>query len=173
MRPSALLGAAVVAALLAWGFVTVVPESPGVYVLVLTAATLGGGVLYGAPTAALVDLPWRRCTRLRALAARAHTRWLARRLGEAGWTERVRRPIRSRSDVRALRHAAVASLLSHTVSSAFHLVATIALATAGHPLWGVVALATGALVHAWPVLLQVEVLGRVDELRAVVAARRG
>ena len=74
--------------------------------------------------------------------------------------------------MRAFRRDAVASLLSHTVSLGFHAVAAVALARAGHPGWGLVALGAGAVLHGWTALLQVEVLGRVDELRALVGARR-
>ncbi|CAM3743628.1 hypothetical protein E4A47_11260 [Micrococcus flavus] len=171
MRPSALLGALAVAAVLAWGFAAITPASPGVYVAVLTAGTFGFGPVYGAPTDRLVDRPWRRLHRVGALARRLGTRWLAHELTVAGWNRRVRRPIRSRADVRAFRRDAVGALVSHTVSTAFHGAAAVALAVAGHPGWALVAVALGLLVHAWPALLQVELLVRVDELRAVATRR--
>ena len=172
MRPSALLGALAAAAVLAWGFTVVAPASPGVYTAVLTAGTFGFGPLYGAPTDRLVDRPWRRLHRVGVLARRLGTRWLAHELTVAGWNRRVRRPIRSRADVRVFRRDAVAALVSHTLSTVFHSVAAGALAAAGHPGWGVLALALGLLVHAWPALLQVELLVRVDELRAVATRQR-
>lgn len=48
----------------------------------------------------------------------------------------------------------------------------LALSPVGHPVWGVIALALGALVHAWPALLQVSVLGRIDELQAQIRGRQ-
>lgn len=172
MRPSALLGTLAAAAVLAWGFAAIAPVSPGVYTAVLTAGTFGFGPLYGAPTDRLVDRPWRRLHRVGVLARRLGTRWLAHELTVAGWNRRVRRPIRSRADVRVFRRDAVAALVSHSVSTVFHAVAAIALAAAGHPGWGVLALGLGLLVHAWPALLQVELLVRVDELRAVATRQR-
>lgn len=173
MRIPAVCAAVAVVTLPVWGFRQVVPASPGAYVAVLTAATVGFGPFYGVPTLAVVDLPWRRLRRLRALAARAHTRWLARQLRVAGSDARIRRRIRSRADVLAFRREAVGRLLNHGLSAVLHAAAGVALAAAGHPLWGVVAVVAGLLVHGWPALLQVGVLGRVDELQATVQARRG
>ena len=44
----------------------------------------------------------------------------------------------------------------------------MALAAVGHPVWGVVAVALGLVVHAWPALLQVSVLGRIDGLQTQI-----
>lgn len=159
------------AALLTWGFVVMVPRTPGGYVLLLTVGTFGLGILCGHPSSSLTAHPWRRHRRLRRVAAVFQTRRLAQQLTRLRWNAAVRRPIRRRADLQPFRRDAVGALLSHTVSMGFHVVAAMGLAGVGHPWWSVATIALGAVVHGWPALLQVDVLSRLDEVHVSILAK--
>lgn len=166
MRPTGILGAVATAVVLAWGFAVMVPRTPGGYVALLAAGTFGMGAFYGRPTAAVLAHPWRRHHRLRRFAEASGTLRLSRLLTRLGWNGLIRRPVRGRADLPQLREDAVGALLSHTLSMVFHLVAALGLVLRGNPVWATAAVGLGLLLHAWPALLQVHVLGRVDELQA-------
>lgn len=166
MTPRSLAGLALTVTALTVAFVLMVPTAPGLFVGVLTVGAVGFGPFYGQPTRQLVDRPWRRETRWRELALRTRTDWLSRQLGAAGWNAAISRRITGRADLWRIRSAAVGSLVSHTASAGLHGVAGVALAVAGHPVWGLLAVVLGLVVHAWPALLQVSVLGRIDGLQA-------
>lgn len=168
MTPRSLAGLALTVAALTSAFVLMAPTAPGLFVGVFTVGTFGFGPFYGEPSRQLVDRPWRRDTRWRDLARRVRTDWLSRQLGAAGWNAAISRRITGRADLRRIRTAAVGSLVSHAASTGLHAVAGVALAAVGHPIWGVVAVALGLVVHAWPALLQVSVLGRIDGLQAQI-----
>lgn len=166
MKTSSVLAALVTVLALACGFVVVVPRSPGGYVGLVTAGTFGAGVFYGRPTQWLLAHQWRR-TALRSWMIRwARPRSLARILDRVGWNRQVRRPIRSFTDLDPFRCDTAGSLVSHTVSLAIHLLAAVALTVSAHPWWALACLGLGLVVHGWPCLLQIEVLVRLDELRA-------
>ncbi|MCS6711993.1 hypothetical protein JSY14_08160 [Brachybacterium sp. EF45031] len=172
MTPRSLAGLALTVAALTSAFMLMAPTAPGLFVGVLTVGTFGFGPFYGEPSRQLVDRPWRRDRRTRALARRVRVDWLSRQLGAAGWNAAIRRRITGRDDLRRIRTVAVGALVSHAASAGLHVAAGAALAVVGHPVWGVIALALGALVHAWPALLQVSVLGRIDELQAQIRGRQ-
>lgn len=172
MTPRSLAGLALAVAALAAAFALMAPTAPGLFVGVLTAGTLGFGPFYGEPTRHLVDRPWRRDRRWHELARRVRTDWLSRQLGAAGWNAAIRRRITGRADLRRIRTAAVGSLVSHAASVGLHGIATLALAVVGHPGWGLLAVLLGLVVHAWPALLQVAVLGRIDGLQAQLRGDR-
>lgn len=172
MTLRALLGLALAAVVLAWGFTAMATTAPGLFVGVLTVGTFGFGPFYGEPAPALVGRPWRRDRWARALARRVRVDWLSRQIGAAGWNAAIRRRITGHDDLRRIRTVAVGALVSHAASAGLHVTAGAALAVVGHPVWGVIALALGALVHAWPALLQVSVLGRIDELQAQIRGRQ-
>ena len=163
MTPRASLALALAAVVLAWGFAAMATTAPGLFVGVLTVGTVGFGPFDGEPAPALVVRPSRRDRQARALARRVRVDWLSRQLGAAGWNAAIRRRIRA---------AAVGALVSNAASAGLHVTAGAALAVVGHPVWGMIALALGALVHAWPALLQVSVLGRIDELQAQIRGRQ-
>lgn len=158
--------------LLAYAFVLMADRVPGLYVLVLTCATFGLGAFYGVPTRSLVDHEWRRMTRTRRLAVVVGARRLSRALDHLGWNRALGRQLRSRADLEPLRGASTESLLSHGTSAILHLVAATALAVLAQPWWALAAAGAGLLVHVWPALLQVDLLGRVDELQARAQAPR-
>lgn len=168
MTPRSLAGLALTVAALMSAFVLMAPTAPGLFVGVLTVGTFGFGPFYGEPSRQLVDRAWRRDTRWRDLARRVRTDWLSRQLGAVGWNAAISRRITGRADLRRIRTAAVGSLVSHAASAGLHAVAGVALAAVGHPVWGVVAVALGLVVHAWPALLQVSVLGRIDGLQTQI-----
>lgn len=171
MKASSVVGAVVTAAVLAWGFVAIVPRSPGGYVALLTAGTFGAGVFYGRPAQRLLAHPWRCATRWATITRLARTRSRARILDQVGWNRQVRRPIRSFADLGPFRRDATGSLVSHAVSLAIHLLASIALALFAHPWWALGCSGLGLVLHGWPCLLQIEVLIRTDELQNRLQAR--
>lgn len=164
MRLSGLAALPLAIGLLAWGFAVLADDRPGWFVGALVLLVFGLGPTYGAPSEGFVSRPWRNHP-LRRTARLLGARALSRRLDRAGWNRQVRSAVRSRNDLDELRTDSVAALVSHSISTLLHLAATVALVAVGHPWWGVVAAALGLLVHAWPALLQIDVLGRVDALQ--------
>lgn len=164
MSHSSLVGLGITAVAMLVAFETMYDTAPALFTGVVTVGTFGAGIFYAVPTDRWVARPWRHSI-WRPVARRTHVATLTRVLSSTGWNRQVRHPIDGRGALQHHRATSAGALISHACSAAIHSVAAVALASLGEPVWAGACLALGLRLHVWPALLQIEILGRIDEIQ--------
>ena len=164
--------------LVASGWFAMGPDHP-LFPVVVTALWFGVAALIGPGIGAALPARW---SAVPAGESRWHRRLSVDRLDRflevTGWNRSVRAmhgPSRSpgRAGLAELRQHVVAAMAGHGLAAGVHLLLALACVAAGAAGGAAATLATGALLHGWPLLLQRSVLLRLQRVSQSIERATG